>query len=857
MRPSLHRLAIAAFTFLLGATGVAASAPTDLAGETPRPRETMNSAELILALRRLQVMGSALYVAAHPDDENSAFLSSLTSGRRVRAAYLSLTRGDGGQNLIGPETGTDLGVIRTQELLAARRVDGAEQFFTRALDFGYSKNPEETLRIWDHERVLGDVVWVIRRFQPDVIVTRFSTDGGGGHGHHTASAILAEEAYEAAADPKRFPEQLAHVKPWRAVRLVRNVARFGSAPPDTAKDRVRADLGEYYPLLGRASSEIAGLSRSFHKSQGFGAAERRGAFENSFEHRFGTRAARDLFEGIDLTWARVPGGKPVGALLREAERAFDPAHPSAIVPRLLQARAAMASLQGDPRVEAKRRELDLVIRSALGLWIEANATRATATPGSRLDVTLSFLQRSDLPLTLVRVELPHEGVARLPAAAGSTGAEAAGLALERNVPRTASATLALPADLPFTQPYWLARPPLAGSYEVEDPERIGDPQNLPALSARVVLGIAGERLTLDVPVTYRWVDPVLGERYRALVIAPPVTCEMDHGVYLYPDARAREVRVVVEAVAPVEGARVRLRVPAGWSATPAVLPVALPEAGARRTVSFQVKPPAAVAGAVLDSGVKVTAEVEVGGQRFAYRRVDIDHSHIPMQTLFPPAEARLVRADVRRAGESIGYLMGAGDPVPEALGQMGFKVTLLSDDDLETLDLARFDCIVTGVRAFNTRPRLRTLNARLLEYVAAGGRLVVQYNTSEEALKDRLGPYPFTISRDRVTVEQADMKILAPAHPLVTVPNRIGAGDFAGWVQERGLQFANPFDPRYQTVFSTHDPGEDERAGGVLYARHGRGTFIYTGLAFWRQLPAGVPGAWRLFANLVSRAPGS
>jgi len=846
MRHPLNRILALAAAVLMTA---AASPAAGLTGGYPRPRSSMNAAELRLALRKLQVVGSALYIGAHPDDENTAFLSWLASGRMVRTAYLSLTRGDGGQNLIGSETGEQLGVIRTQELLAARRVDGGEQFFSRALDFGYSKNPDETLAIWGHDRILADVVWVIRSVRPDIIVTRFATDGSGGHGHHTASAILAEEAFTAAADPARFPEQFSTVKPWRAKRLLWNAYRFGATGPDTSRTRLRVDLGAFSPLLGRPYTEIAGESRSLHMSQGAGTPERRGTWVNTFEHRLGERAAQDLFEGVDLGWSRIKGGELVASLLAKAERTFDPDHPAAILSTLFAAHAAMGALEPEPLIQAKRRELLEVIRACAGLWVEAIAARPTVTPGSRLRVTLSIVNRSDAPLTLDRIDLPYGAVARLAAdPKGDPGArrDVSKLPLPDNQLVTAQAEIALPADLPLTQPYWLRLPALRGSYQVAQQALIGNPENPPAVTARVVVSAFGERIELEAPVVYRWLDPALGDRYRPLEVAPPATCRFDQRVYLFPDLKPREIRLIVESPDSTLEGVARLDLPQGWSASPAQSAVKLAGAGAQQELRFTVTPATGPA-----SGT-VAADIEMRGVHSSYGLVRIDHAHIPIQTLFPPAEAHLVRADVRHAGSQIGYLMGSGDQGPEALRQMGFAVTLLSDEDAEHMDLARFDAIVAGVRAYNTRPHLLAVQPRLPDYVERGGRLVVQYDTRDEALNGRLGPWPFTISGDRVTVEEASMRVLEPEHPLLTTPNRITAEDFTGWIQERGLNYANPWDPRYETVLSANDPGETAKDGGLLYARDGKGVFIYTGLSFFRQLPAGVPGAWRLFANLVS-----
>ncbi len=836
MRRAPNAVLVLAAAFLLAAS----AAPVGAASGYPRPNDPLDVAQLRAALERLQVLGGALYVGAHPDDENTALLAEWANGRKVRAAYLSMTRGDGGQNLIGTEIGEQLGVIRTQELLAARRVDGAEQLFTRALDFGFSKKPEETLTFWGHDRILADVVWAIRRFEPDVIVTRFATDGSGGHGHHTASAILAEEAFAAAADPRRFPEQLAWVKVWQAKRLMWNAYRFGSMGPDTARGRLHQDLGAYDALLGRSYTEIAGESRSMHKSQGFGAAERRGAWDNSFEHRLGERATGDLFDGVDLSWTRVPGAERIGAMLREAAQAFDPAQPAALLRLLAKAHAAIAALPSDPRVDAKRAEILEVMRSCAGLWIEADAATPSTIPGARLPVTITVLNRSEAGATLDGVDLPFGATAKV------GGAAIARTALAPNQPVNAEATIPLPADTPITQPYWLRSAALKGSFEVADPRMIGLPENPPPLLAEVRVTLAGEPLVFDAPVVYRWVDPVLGERYRPIEIGPPATCRFDQGVYLFPDRAPREIRLTVECADTALDAVARLKLPAGWKCDPGAAPVKLAGRGSEQSLRFTVTPATGPAAAV------VAAEVETRGKRWSYRHVVIDHPHIPVETLFPPAEARLVRVDLRRAGDQVAYVMGSGDQGPDALRQMGYHVTLLGDDEVENADLARYDAVVVGVRAYNTRPRLKALQKRLLDYCAQGGRLVLQYDTADDGLKDALGPWPFTISRDRVTVEEAEMRLLKPGHPLLSTPNAIGPDDFKGWVQERGLYYANPWDPRYEAVFSANDPGETPKDGGLLFARYGKGTFIYTGLSWFRQLPAGVPGAWRLFANLVS-----
>ncbi|MEO5989546.1 MAG: PIG-L family deacetylase [Candidatus Eisenbacteria bacterium] len=801
----------------------------------PRPHDALDAAQLRHALQKLQVTGTALYVAAHPDDENTALLAWLSQERKVRTVYLSMTRGDGGQNLIGDEFGAELGLIRTQELLAARRVDGAEQRFTRALDFGFSKGPEETMAIWGRDSVLSDVVWTIRSLRPDIIIDRFGTDGSGGHGHHTASAMLAEEAFVAAADPKRFPEQLRWVKPWKAKRIFWNA---WTPSPDSKVDSMwlRVDIGSYNPVLGRSYSEIAAVSRSNHKSQGFGSGERRGSIPTYLALRAGEPARADIFDAVDLSWKRYPGGQTVAALLAEAEKRYDPTKPQALLPLLGKAYAELAKLGDEPLLAVKREELANVMRSCAGLWLEAVALTPSATPGGELRVATSALVRTSTGTTLESVNVA--GAAVNPARV-----------LIENLPANDTLRVQIAPGVGLTQPYWRTETASKGLFAVRDRADLGMPENRPAVEATFRVRLGGVSVPFALPVAYRSTDPVLGERWRMLEVTPPATLQLDHAVYLFPNALAHPVELTITSRAGKVEGTVSLALPAGWNAVPAAAPVRLAKVGEEARVRFSVTPSAGPATGTL------AATIHVAGVSYSRGLVRIDHAHIPVQTLFPPCEARLVRADVRIVGTRVGYVMGSGDPVPDALRQLGYQVTLLTDGDLEGGDLARFDAIVTGVRAYNTRPRLGALQQRLLDYANAGGTVVVQYNTTADGPMDFLGPFPFRISRDRVTVEEADVRFLKPGHRLLTIPNAISVHDFDGWVQERGLYFANPVDPRDDTPLSANDPGEPARDGGLLYATHGKGCFIYCAYAMFRQLPAGVPGAYRLFANLVSAKP--
>jgi LmbE family N-acetylglucosaminyl deacetylase len=796
------------------------------------PPKNRNAAELLLALQRLTVLGSVLYVGAHPDDENTALLAYLAKGRGVRTAYLSITRGDGGQNLLGPERDAYLGVLRTQELLAARRVDGAEQFFTRAIDFGYSKSLEETLRVWGHDAVLADVVWVFRKFRPDVVITRFPKTGGG-HGHHTASAILAEEAFQAAGDPNRFPEQLQYVRPWRPRRLLWNMFRpaEGSLPP---AGTLILNVGAYNALLGRSYTEIAAESRSLHKSQGFGSAARRGEVLEFLVPLAGDPPEKDLLDGIDTTWNRVPGGAAVGAVLAEAVRAFRPDRPSDVVPLLLEAYERLHRLPSDEWVDVKRRELLDVLRDCAGLWAEAVASDETAAPGTEVHLNLTALLPSDLPWILEKVRWPYRAEdleVRRPLRPGR--------------PVQVEASFRVPEDASPTHPYWLREPPVGGLYPAADPDLQGQPEDSP-LKVEFVVSTGRVPLVFSVPVVYRYTDPLEGEQYRPWVIVPPVSVHWDDAVYIFPDDRPKRVRLVLQGHAAGVAGTLRLHLPPGWQAEPLSVPFRMGQKGETMETFVTIRPPAKPA-----TGW-VRADVEIGNRRRPARDiVRIAYPHILPQTLSPPAEARLVRVDLTVRKRHIGYVMGSGDEIPRYLRQLGYRVVLLTDEDLEAGDLRPLESIITGVRAYNTRPVLRRVHRRLMDYVAGGGTLVVQYNTARGLVTDAIGPYPFQIAADRVTIEDAPVMFLRPDHPVLNHPHRLTDRDFEGWVQERGLYFAGTWDPRYETVLASQDPGEKPLAGGLLWTRYGKGIFVYTAYAWFRQLPAGVPGAYRAFVNLI------
>ena len=800
--------------------------------------EQMNGSEIQLALQKLNVLGRVLYIAAHPDDENTNLMAFWSNGSLYDAAYLSVTRGDGGQNLIGPELGERLGVIRTEELLDARRIDHARQFFTRAIDFGFSKTADETMHIWGHDKILADVVWIIRNFRPDVIVTRFSPEDEKTHGHHTASAILAREAFSAAADPNRFPDQLAFVKPWQATRLVWNTSPFfftnRNLPFDPTGLTV-LEAGGYNPLLGKAYTEIAAASVSMHKSQGVGRPPLRGARKEYFKPLEGQPMTSSLLEGVDTSWSRVANSESVAAEIRQIISMFNPADPAASVPDLLKLRQAMSGIQDESWIAEKKAELDKIIAACLGLHVEASTATEAFTPGRTAAIKLEAINRSNVPVTLQEARFPNTG--------DSNKIDAA---LPSNELVTKDLSCRIPNDAPYSQPYWLRKPRALGTFAVDDQKLIGLPENPPALPVEIVLQVNGQELRYLVDTRYRTVDPVAGEVRNPVVISPPAFVNVGNSVFVFATNEPKPVSVRVTAAnGPVKG-ELKLGAPQGWEVSPASIPIDLKAADAEMVATFSVKPPNQNGEGTL------RAIVSIDGRDYSLERVRISYPHIGVQTLMPPAEAKLVRADIRKKGDRIGYIPGAGDDIPESLRQIGYSVKILSEPEITAKNLAQFSAVVLGIRAYNTQDRISNWLPELFAYVKEGGVVIAQYNTLADLKTNQLGPYPLEISRDRVTDENAQVRVLAPDNPLMNIPNKITPKDFDGWVQERGLYFPNKWDPAWTAILSCNDPKEKPLDGGQLVAKSGKGFFIYTSYSWFRQLPAGVPGAYRLFANMLS-----
>ncbi len=735
-----------------------------------------NSAEIYTQLKQMEVLGSVLYIAAHPDDENNAFLPYLTKERHYRTAYLSLTRGDGGQNLIGKEQGVELGLIRTQELLAARMQDGAEQYFSTAYEFGFSKSAKEALAIWDHQKVLSDVVWVIRKFQPDVIITRFPGDARAGHGHHAASSIIAQEAYIAAADPKQFPEQFKYgVQPWKAKRILWNTFNFGTINT-TNDNQLKLEVGGYNPVIGKSYGEIGAEARTMHKSQGEGRPRRRGSYFEFFQHLNGDSAKLDLMDGVTTNWSRLNAASIQEQLkIIIGKYTFD--QPSAIVADLV---AIYQQVNALPKSNWKEYQLNLIqstIESAAGLLAEATTTKPQVLPGSSISIQVLVNQRTNINTTLSRIELLSNQVSVMDTVVGAN--------LIANQNQQYAIHYNVPLSQPITQPYWLVAPKTEGMFVVQDQNMIGKAENNPPFSILLKYSIAGQLFEKIVPVHYKYLDPTKGDVYQPIVVLPK------------------------KEVAPIKSV------------------VLMPTTGNKSVPSFE--------------------------EGMFHKTIQYDH--IPAQTYFQNASMQVVKVDIKKQGQKVGYIDGAGDAIPEALEQLGYEVVYLKEADITAAHIKGLDAIVVGIRAFNMYDYLTEKQSILNDYIAAGGNLIVQYIKSNQVGTQniKMGPYPFTInSGKRVTEENALVTFALPNHPVLNVPNKINSEDFSNWVQERSTYQAENIDPHFQTPLQMNDTGENPSQGSLLIAPYGKGNFAYVSLALFRQLPAGNPGAYKLFANLIS-----
>lgn len=847
-------------------------APAGPPGTELPPPSTGGLTALDSLLQKLTTRRRLLVIGAHPDDEDTPLLTLVSRGMGGEAAYLSLSRGDGGQNLIGDDLGVGLGLIRTEELNAARRIDGARQYFTRAYDFGFSKSLEETLRFWPKEALLEDAVRIIRRFRPQVVVSIFSGTSRDGHGQHQAAGVVAREAFHRAGDPSAFP-QLARegLFPWQPTALYQ-ATRF----LDREKTTIVLPTGGLEPLTGRSYQQIAVASRSIHRSQGTGALQPIGGNETRLGWLEGGagKPAKDLFDGIDARLSALAAAASSPTQRREMESRLARAESLAKVvrqrvtaPELSSAVAPLASILDELRaarelvstdsaeganaaatIEEKISAAEAAVACAAGLTMDALAETETVTPGEAVPVTIQFWNAGGQPVTVESAALESPAGWTVPAAAAGKPVGAGAL-----VDWKLAATL--PADTVPTVPYFLRQPLQGGLYDWSlAPHAVrGEPFAPPPLSAVVTLAIGTARIRLSREATFRYRDEEFGEMRHPVRAVPKVEVLVEPDLIVWPTAKGNgpasvSVTVTSNSREPVSG-RIDAVLPPALKAPPHSFSLA--RKGDRAVIDLALSPTGEVRGWRFE--VPIWAELSTGSRFGGAIRI-IDYGHI-RPTPMPRASTVSISAlDLKLPKlASVGYVRGASDRVPEALMAVGMPVHLLAARELEHGDLSRYDAIVIGPRAYETEPALANANARLLDYVRTGGLLIVQYQQVGFS-ESGFAPEKLEIKRpiDRVTDETAPVKVLEPGHPIFTRPNRIEAGDWDGFVQERGLYFAHSWAPAYTPLLAMADPGEPEQKGSLLVAQIGKGRYIYTGLAFFRQLPAGVAGAYRLFANLLA-----
>ncbi|REE79753.1 LmbE family N-acetylglucosaminyl deacetylase [Lutibacter oceani] len=793
------------------------------------------------SIQKLNFLGTVLYIAAHPDDENTRLISYFSNDVKARTGYLSLTRGDGGQNLIGPEIRELLGVIRTQELLAARSIDGGEQFFTRANDFGYSKHPDETLDIWNKDEVLKDVVAVIRKFKPDVIVNRFNhRTPGTTHGHHTSSAMLSVEAFDLAMNTN-YKTHLKNDALWQPKRLFFNTSWwfYGSQENFDKADKtnlIDLEIGTYYSSKGLSNSEIASLSRSSHQSQGFGSTGSRGNQTEYLEYLKGDFPKnKNVFDGIDTTWNRVEGGKAIAKILDKVEEEYNFKNPSASIAELVEAYKLIQNLKDEHWKQLKSDEIKDIIAACAGLYLEAVANNSSTTPNSENTIKIEAINRSDYNISLKSVTINPLKIK-----------EDKNVELTANNTQQFSMDITIPSEINYTFPYWLHKKGTLGMYKVENEDLISLPKTPREIKADFLIDFNGYLIPFTKEVVFKYNDPVKGEVYKPFEILPEVSASFNEKVHIFSDGNSQKIAIKVKTVRDNLTGKLILCTPENWKVLPENFEINLAQKGEEQVFEFIVTPPAN------QSEGLISPIVEIGSKTYTDELVEIDYNHIPFQSIIMPSEAKVVRLNIEKKGQIIGYIQGAGDVIPTSLRQIGYTVVELNDDDIILEKLENFDAVVLGIRAYNTNERAKFYQKHLHNYVEKGGTLIVQYNTNHRLKVEEVAPFPLKLSRDRVTDENSEVHIINPNHELLNYPNKIIKSDFDGWVQERGLYFPNEWSEEFVPVLSMNDKNESPKNGSLLIAGYGKGKFIYTGLSFFRELPAGVPGAYKLFANMLS-----
>ncbi len=794
-----------------------------------------SSSNISSMLEKLNVFGKVLYIAAHPDDENTRLIAYLANEKKYETAYLSATRGGGGQNFLGTHLKDNLGLIRTQELLEARKIDGGKQFFTSAVDFGYSKEPIETLNFWNEEKILSDFVWIIRKFRPDIIITRFNQTPYITHGHHTASAILADKAFNLSGDPDAFPEQLEYVKIWQPQRLLWNTSKRYFNLNDYDIDKMlKIDVGVYNNKIGKSYNEIASESRSMHKSQAFGSLRRRGSEEELLVYSQGKIAENDIMEGIVTTWDRVKPNDALKSYIKQAKDSFNIYEPYQIISYLTLAHRELNRVfDRDWRV-IKKNEIKNLIKASSGLFFEALSSVELASHGEEINIKFDVINRSPYPIKLEKIQLNDiEYVIDD--------------SLKNNKLLSIEKSYKIPSENEVSEKYWLKNSSEFGSYNIDDQRLIGDPDNKPTLEAKFIFRINGQQISYNSPVTYKVNSPINGDEYRPFNIGNPLYLNPLNNLEYYVNTNNKTLNIEVISGAHDVNAKVYLEVPEGTKVEPEFYDIKFKNKDERKILSFNVS-----LSGNKNSINKISYKAKTKDKVLTRGIQKIIYSHIPHQTRFPKADVSLIKFDLNIKAKNIAYLMGSGDKIPESLSLVGYNVDLFEKKDINIGKLKNYDALIIGVRAFNADKSLLDIKTHLMNFMESGGNVIIQYNTSRNLDVNKFSPYPFKLSRNRVSQENAPVRIINSKHPALNYPNKITLDDFNGWVQERGLYFPNSWSKEYETVISSNDEGEDPNNGGILISKVGDGYFVYTSYSWFRQLPAGISGAYKIFTNLIS-----
>ncbi len=786
-------------------------------------------------LEKLDVFGKVLYIAAHPDDENTRLIAYLANEKKYETAYLSATRGGGGQNFLGTHLKDNLGLIRTQELLEARKIDGGQQFFTSAIDFGYSKEPIETLNFWNEEKILSDFVWIIRKFRPDIIITRFNQTPNITHGHHTASAMLADKAFNLASDPSAFPEQLKYVKIWKPKRLMWNTSRRFFNLDDYDIDKmIKIDVGVYNNKMGKSYNEIASESRSMHKSQAFGSLRRRGSEVELIVHSQGVKAENDIMDRVDTSWDRIKPNDALKSYIKQAKDSFNIDKPYQIIDYLSLAHKELNRVFDRDWRSIKKNEIKNLIKASSGLFFEALSNVELASYGEEIKVKFDVINRSPYPMKLNKIQINEKEFI-------------IDDSLKNNKLFSIEKSFRLPLENEVSEKYWLKNPSEFGSYNINDQKLIGEADNKPVLEAKFIFKVNGQQISYISPITYKLNSPINGDEYRPFNIGNPIYLNPKNDLEYLVNTNKKQLEVEVISGTNDINARIYLDVPEGTKVDPEFYDINFKNKNEKKLLNFNVSLPGNK-----NSINKISYKAKIGDKILSRGINKIIYSHISHQTRFPNSEVSLIKFDLNTKAKNIAYLMGSGDKIPESLSLVGYNVDLFEKNDINVDNLKDYDALIIGVRAFNSDKSLLDIKPQLMNFMESGGNVIIQYNTSRNLDVNKFSPYPFTLSRNRVSQENAPVRIINSKHPVLNYPNKITLEDFNGWVQERGLYFPNSWSNEFETVISSNDKGESPNNGGILISKVGDGYFVYTSYSWFRQLPAGVSGAYKLFTNLIS-----